>query len=145
MGQEFCHLVFRQCAGKAVGQLPVLDQNDRGHGLDLECRRQFLLLRYIDLGQQESAVVVGSEFFQQRTQCLARLEPGSPEIDQDRCFQLGADHRVLEGRDGGVEHAGIGGISHGLGHLWDALEMAMEGTITSRCKKYLTSKYCNVN
>ena len=127
--EEFAQLAFRQRAGEAIDQLPVLDQHHRRHRADLERGGQFLFGIDIDLGQFEGAVVVGGQLFQHRAQGLARAAPGRPEIHQHRGFQRLADHRVLEGRGGGVEYVRLGGVGHGGLGRCDAMEMAAGGQV----------------
>ena len=113
VGEEFAQLRFRQGAGKAVDQLPVLDQHHGRDRADLERGGELLLLVDIDLGQQERAVVIGGEFFQDRPELLARPAPFGPEIDQHRHLQRFLDDVGFERIGGGVEDVGFGGVGHG--------------------------------
>ena len=90
--EEFAQLRFRQRAGEAVDQLPVLDQHHRRDRADLERGGELLLLVDVDLGQQERAVVVGRELFQDRAELLARPAPVRPEIDEHRHLQRLLQH-----------------------------------------------------
>ena len=75
---------------------------DRGDRLHPELRGDEAFLIDIDLGQDDAPVgIIGRNFLQHGGECLARLAPFRPEIDQNRRF--GLQHLGLKRRLGDLE------------------------------------------
>src|SRR5512139_2608141 len=71
-----------------LGDLAVLEEKERGDGLDLVLHGQILVLVNVDLSDSDTAVVLDGEFVQDRHERLAGAAPFSPEINEDRLFRL---------------------------------------------------------
>src|SRR5690606_1274810 len=122
-----------------VHQLSALDQEHGRDRADLERARDLRLLLGIDLGQQEGAVVVGRELFQDRPQRLARTAPFGPEVDQDRHLQRLLQDLGLEPPGRGIEDVGAGVDGHGAVPVRGRAGWWRRFRIPSACQEKLTS------
>ena len=72
---------LRLCFLKPVDDFAILEQHHRGQGLDTDAPHDVLFNVAIDFGQQQLALVVLGNVFQDRQHHFARCAPFGPEID----------------------------------------------------------------
>ncbi|MPN46051.1 hypothetical protein SDC9_193631 [bioreactor metagenome] len=103
--EKFAHLALGQRAGETVHGLTVHQQHAGGDTADAEHGGELLLLVGVDLGQLETARVVGFQLLQHRPERLAGAAPGRPEIHQHRHVHGGGDDLGFKVFYGDVDHS----------------------------------------
>ncbi len=101
---------FRDRPGETAHRLAPLEADHGRDALDAELGGQPLIGIDIDLGEFETARLLGCETLEKRAQHPARTAPGGPEIDDHRQLVAAVDHFLLEGR--GVDILDEGRVRH---------------------------------
>jgi len=83
----------------------------------LQLLGELLVVADVDVGQDETAVLLLGEPLDQRLELLGRGVAGGPEVEHDRDLGRELDHPVLEVLLGHVEDQGPGGRDGGAGGL----------------------------
>ena len=90
--QEGAHLAFGLCTHKAIDRAATDHQDAGGHAADAKHGGNLLVGVHIDLGQSETACVVGLQLLQRGHQGFAWATPGGPKIHQHRRLHGGGNH-----------------------------------------------------
>ena len=108
--QELADFLGGQGAHEAVHRLAAHEHHAKRDGAHAKHLRElagdFLLFVGVDLGQQETAGVLGFELFQYRAQRLAGAAPLGPDVQQHGLLQGGLDQVGLKVGKGDVDHGG---------------------------------------
>src|SRR5882672_8975981 len=70
-------------ANDLIHDLAVLEEQQRGDGVDAVLDGEILMVVDVDLGDLDLAIVLGGEFVQHRRELFAGPAPFGPEIDED--------------------------------------------------------------
>ena len=81
-------LAFAFEADNLLGHLPLLEEQQRGNGLDAVFRGQGLLLINVHFADPDPASVFFGQLIQNGPEHFAGTAPFRPEINQDRCGRL---------------------------------------------------------
>ena len=88
---------------ETVDNFAVFEQHHGGQGLDADTAHNVLLNVAVDLGQQQFALIILGDLFQDRQHHFARCAPLGPEIHQYGLVERRLDHQFVEVSGGYVE------------------------------------------